>query len=57
MLAMSSANQNAENILQELSIEYNRIRQEVITREITEISAGAKSQKQKRKKRAKTDDR
>lgn len=57
MLAMSSANQNAENILQELSIEYNRIRQEVITREITEISAGAKSQKQKRKKRVKTDDR
>ena len=50
MNAMNSANQNAENILADLSVEYNRVRQAAITQEITEISAGAKAQKNKRKK-------
>ncbi len=48
MTAMNSANQNAEKLLSELSIEYNRVRQSAITQEITEVSAGAKAQKRKR---------
>ena len=51
MAAMNSANENAEKILNELSIQYNRVRQAAITQEITEVSAGAKAQKRKRLKR------
>lgn len=47
MTAMNSANQNAERLLSELSLQYDRIRQAEITREITEISSGAKAQKRK----------
>lgn len=43
MTAMSSANENAEEILAELSLEFNRVRQAAITQEITEVSSGAKS--------------
>ena len=52
MTAMSAANDNAEKLLTELSLEYNRIRQATITQEITEVAAGAKAQKKKRKKEA-----
>ena len=45
MTAMDSANQNAEKLLGELSLEFNRVRQAAITQEITEISAGAKAQR------------
>ena len=48
MTAMDSANRNAEKILSELSVEYNRVRQAAITREITEVSAGARAQKAKK---------
>lgn len=48
MTAMNSANQNAENILNDLIIQYNRVRQSAITQEITEVSAGARAQKRKR---------
>lgn len=48
MTAMNSANRNAENILNGLIIQYNRVRQSAITQEITEISAGARAQKRKR---------
>lgn len=41
--AMSSAGKNAENMLRELRIKYNRVRQAAITREITEITAGARA--------------
>lgn len=41
MTAMSSANTSAQEILDELSLEYNRVRQSAITQEITEICAGA----------------
>ena len=51
MTAMDAANQNAEKLLQELSLEYNRVRQAAITQEITEVSAGAKAQRAQRKKR------
>ena len=47
MTAMDSANQNAEKLLGELSMEFNRVRQSAITREITEISAGARAQRQR----------
>lgn len=52
MNAMSNANNNAEELLAELSVEYNRVRQSAITQEITEVSAGAKAQRRKRKKRS-----
>ena len=48
MTAMDSANQNAEKLLGELSLQYNRVRQSAITQEITEVSAGAKGQKRKK---------
>ncbi len=48
MAAMRSANQNAENILNELSVQYHLVRQAAITQEITEVSAGAKAQKRKK---------
>ena len=51
MTAMDAANQNAEKLLQELSLQYNRVRQAAITQEITEVSAGAKAQRAQRKKR------
>ncbi len=52
MTAMDSANKNAQEILSDLTIQYNRVRQAAITQEITEVSAGAKAQKKKRLKEA-----
>ena len=49
MTAMDSANKNAEELLASLQIQYNRVRQAAITQEITEVAAGAKAQKKKRK--------
>ena len=48
MTAMDSATNSAKEMLRDLSIQYNRVRQAAITQEITEIAAGAKAQKQKR---------
>lgn len=39
MLAMHSATENAKDLMDDLSLSYNRIRQESITRELAEISA------------------
>lgn len=50
MNAMSAAGKNAEKILEELKIQYNRVRQGAITQEITEVTTGAKAQKRKREK-------
>ena len=47
MTAMDSANRNAEKLLGELSLQYNRVRQAAITQSITEVSAGARAQRQK----------
>lgn len=44
MTAMDAANRNAEKLLSELSVQYNRVRQSDITQEITEVSAGARAQ-------------
>ena len=52
MTAMDAANRNAQKLLEELSLQYNRVRQAAITQEITEISAGAKAQRQKHRKEA-----
>ena len=49
MAAMDSANQNAEGLLGELSLQFNRVRQSAITQEITEVSAGARAQRQKKR--------
>ena len=51
MTAMSASNDNAQEIISKLSVQYNRLRQADITREITEVSAGAKAQIKKRKQR------
>ncbi len=50
MMAMQSATNNAEEMLKELSVEYNRVRQAAITQEITEVIGGAKALKKKKKK-------
>ena len=50
MTAMDSANQNAQKLLSELSVEYNHVRQGAITQEITEISSGAKALARKKSK-------
>ena len=44
MTAMKAANDNAEKLISELSVQYNRMRQAAITQEITEVAAGAKAQ-------------
>ncbi|MEL6413287.1 MAG: FoF1 ATP synthase subunit gamma, partial [Bacteroidota bacterium] len=41
MTTMSKATDNADELLQSLRLTYNRTRQAVITREISEIVAGA----------------
>lgn len=48
MMAMDAATGNATEMLRELQIEYNRVRQAAITQEITEVIAGAKVQKRKK---------
>ena len=49
MMAMEGATNSAKQMLKELDIEYNRARRAAITQEITEVIAGAKSQKKKKK--------
>ncbi|MDD3404318.1 MAG: ATP synthase F1 subunit gamma [Hespellia sp.] len=48
MMAMEAATKSAKDMLHELGILYNRARQTAITQEITEVIAGAKSQKNKK---------
>lgn len=47
MEAMENANDNADELLGALSLQYNRARQAAITMEITEVSAGALAQRKK----------
>ena len=42
-MAMDSATKNVEEMIDDLSLKYNRARQGAITQEITEIVAGAES--------------
>ncbi len=46
MTAMDSATDNATELIQSLTLEYNMVRQAAITREIIEISSGAEAQNQ-----------
>ena len=48
MMSMEAANGNADALLHELGILYNRARQAAITQEITEVSSGARAQRKKR---------
>jgi len=41
MVAMKNASENAEEILEELNLTYNKARQAAITQEITEVTAGS----------------
>ena len=50
MTAMNAADQNAEELLKDLSVQYNRARQAAITQEITEVSAGERAQRSKKDK-------
>lgn len=50
MTAMDAANRNAESLISDLTLQYNRTRQAAITQEITEISAGARAKRKKREK-------
>ena len=42
-MAMNAANKNAEEMIGDLMLKYNRARQAVITQEITEIVSGAEA--------------
>lgn len=48
MAAMEAATNNADELLRELKIKYNRARQAAITQEITEVCSGAKAQRAKK---------
>ena len=50
MTALNAADQNAEELLKDLSVQYNRARQAAITQEITEVSAGERAQRSKKEK-------
>ena len=52
MNAMKSANDNAEKLLDNLSLQYNTLRQAEITQEINEVSAGALALRKKHKREA-----
>lgn len=43
MISMDGANKNAKNILEQLKITYNSLRQERITNDITELNAGVEA--------------
>ena len=49
MIAMKSASDNAEDMLKNLNVQYNKIRQASITNEMIEITAGVNALKRRRK--------
>lgn len=48
MTAMEAATRNAKEMLKDLEVRYNRVRQAAITQEITEVVSGAKAQRRKK---------
>lgn len=50
MLAMEAANKSAGEMLKNLSVLYNRVRQAAITQELNEVIGGAKALKRKKKR-------
>ncbi len=57
MQAMDSANKNGQDLLSQLSLQYNRQRQAKITQEITEVAGGAKARRQQLEKKKKRQER
>lgn len=57
MIAMEAATDNADELLRDLKIMYNRARQAAITQEITEVCSGAKSQRAKMNANKQTENR
>ena len=43
MTAMSAATNNAEDMIKNLTVQYNKVRQESITQELTEVISGSMS--------------
>ena len=43
MVAMKNATENAEELIEDLTLEYNKVRQSNITREMIEIATGARA--------------
>ena len=43
MTAMDSATSNADTVIKDLTLEYNRARQAAITKELIEITSGAEA--------------
>src|SRR5439155_22085652 len=43
MVAMKNATENAEELIEDLTLAYNKVRQSNITREMIEIASGAKA--------------
>jgi F-type H+-transporting ATPase subunit gamma len=43
MIAMKNATDNAEDLIDDLTLSYNKIRQANITREMIEIASGAQA--------------
>lgn len=56
MMAMQAATDSAKDIVKYLNKEYNRVRQGSITQEITEVIAGARAQKARKKNAKKLGD-
>ena len=48
MTAMNTAGKNAQEMLKKLKMQYNSVRQAAITREMVEITSGAKALRNKR---------
>jgi F-type H+-transporting ATPase subunit gamma len=44
MIAMRNANDNAKELVRDLTLTYNKARQAAITKEISEIAAGVAAQ-------------
>ncbi|MBQ2627487.1 MAG: ATP synthase F1 subunit gamma [Eubacterium sp.] len=51
MMAMDTASSNAKELIADLTMQYNHVRQSAITQEITEISSGAQAMRKKKQKR------
>jgi F-type H+-transporting ATPase subunit gamma len=43
MVAMKNATENAEELIDDLTLSYNKVRQSNITREMIEIASGARA--------------
>jgi F-type H+-transporting ATPase subunit gamma len=43
MVAMKNATENAEELIEDLTLAYNKVRQSNITREMIEIASGAQA--------------